>query len=165
MSDNSKFENETYIPEGSQPSFLRFVVRNKYLFVCNSLVSIAIAAMIISIGALMPREIKDRNDLKREGRVTYTNDVQVGGRRDATVFYTFTYDGKTYSSKAFIPIEYADKVLNYSKSGGFPILFLPRNPSINHPKDWTGNGPAPIHLYILVIILIVQWSRLAMYVF
>jgi hypothetical protein len=80
--------------------------------------------------------------------------------RSATVFYSFIYDGRSYSGKALLPHEYLGKVLNYSKSGGFPVLFLPRDPSINHPSDWAGNGPFPFIGYLIILILIVQWTGL-----
>jgi hypothetical protein len=120
--------------------------------------------MIILVGALTPKEIRDRKALQSEGSVAHTNDVQIGGMRDATVFYTFTFNGRPYSGKAFLPREYSARVLNYSKFGNFPILFLPRDPSISHPYDWSGDGPIPILFYILIIILIVQWSGLIRFV-
>jgi len=168
MPYESPLENENGVPDDSpQPlrRLMRFAARNGYLLVGNILVSSALVTAIIFVGAFTPKDIKDRNDLRREGRVTYTNDVHVGGRRDATVFYTFTYDQKSYSGKAFLPSEYLDKVRNYSKSGDFPVQFLPMDPSINHPNDWIGNGPTAILLPILVAILAIQLSRLAWFAF
>ena len=164
MPDHSELENFPAEHQQNPRRWSRFVARNGYLFVGNILVSTAIVAAIILVGALTPKEIEDRKALQREGSVTYTNNVQIGGRRDATVFYTFTFNGRSYSGKAFLPHEYSEKVQNYSKDGNFPVLFIPENPSINHPYDWSGNGPIPILFYILIIILIVQWSSLVRFV-
>jgi hypothetical protein len=142
------------------PRKTRLTAMGVYCLVGSMTVSGAIAALVILVGSLTPKEIRDRHDLEREGRVTYTNDVQAGGMRSATVFYTFTYDGQSYSGKARLPHDYLEKVLNYSKSGGFPVLFLPRDPSINHPYDWKGNGPFPFIGYLLILIVIVQWTGL-----
>ncbi len=139
--------------------------RGIYYLVGGTLVSVAIAALIIIVGSLTPKEIKDRVALKREGSLTYTNDVRVGGGRSSTVFYTFTFKGQSYSGKAFLPHEYLDKVVSYSKVGNFPILFVPRNPSINHPYDWMGSGSFPLICYLLTIIIIVQWSVLIKSIF
>jgi hypothetical protein len=142
------------------PRKTRLTPMGIYSLVGSGTVSAAIVALVVAFGSFTPKEIKDRHDLEREGRVTYTDDVQVGGMRSATVFYSFAYDGQSYSGKAFLPHEYLERVLNYSKSGSFPVVFLPRDPSINHPNDWKGNGSFPFVGYLLILILIIQWTGL-----
>jgi hypothetical protein len=167
MTDDSRLENDTCAPAELQPKLpkrFRLAARSIYCLVGSILVSIAIATFIILLGAFTPKEIKDRSDLAREGSLTYTNDVRVGGMRSATVFYTFTYNGKSYSGKTYLPTEYSKKVLNYSRSGNFPVLFLPENPSINHPSDWRGNGPFPFIGYILIVVLVIQWTGLIRFI-
>lgn len=166
MNDVPRVEEGFTIPRELQqnvPRKVRLSGRGTYSLVGSAMVSVAIAVFIIVVGSLTPREIRNRNELKREGKVAYTNDVRVGGMRSATVFYSFAYDGRTYEGQAFLPHQYLGDVLSYSRHGGFPVLFLPRNPSINHPYGW-GSGPFPYFLYIFVAILVIQWSILTRYI-
>ena len=113
VSDNSPLKNEICAPAELQqklPRKIRLAARGIYYLAGSMLVSIAVATFVVIVGSVTPKEIKDRNDLGREGNLIYTNDVQVGGMRSATVFYTFTYSGKSYSGKAFLPHEYLGKV-------------------------------------------------------
>lgn len=169
IDDDSQLKDEVSVPAELQqtlPRRIRLAVRGRsiYYFVGSIVVSIAIATLAMIAGSLTPKEIRERNALRREGNVTHTNDVRVGGMRSATVFYTFTYNGQSYSGNAFLPHEYLEKVENYSKTGKFPVLFLPRNPSINHPNDWTGSGSVPLILYLLLIIIIFQWIFLSRFI-
>ncbi len=169
IDDDSQLKDGVCIPAELQqtlPSRTRLAARGRliYSLVGGIIVSIALATLAMIVGSLTPGEIKERNALRREGSVTYTNDVRVGGMRSATVFYTFTYKGQSYSGNAFLPHEYSEKVENYSKAGRFPVLFLPRNPSINHPYDWTGSGSVPLIFYILLITIIFQWIFLARFI-
>jgi hypothetical protein len=159
----AQLENETCVPAELQqklPRRIRLAAAGILYLVTNVLVSTAIVTFIILAGSLTPKDIKDRNDLQREGSVTFTNDVRIGGKGSATVFYTFTYNGKSYSGKAYLPREYSKKVLSYSKAGNFPVTFLPGDPTINHPYDWRGVGSFPSFLYLLILLIIVQWSAL-----
>jgi hypothetical protein len=163
MIDDNQLKNEICLPAELQqklPRRIRPTARGIYYLVGSMLVSLAIVAFVMIVGSLTPKEIEERNDLQREGSLTYTNSVQVGGMRSATVFYTFIYNGESYSGKAYLPREYLEKVSNYSKLGHFPVLFLPRNPSINHPYDWEGSGSFPFVGYALITIIIIQWSLL-----
>jgi len=141
---------------------LRNISENIYLIAINTLLSGVFVTMILVGGSLTPKEIEAGKELKREGVLTYTNDVQVGGIRSATVFYTFIYDGKSYSGKALLPREYKERVPNYSKTGKFPVRFLPRDPSINHP-DWT--EPFPFLACFLIPVVLVQWVGMAKAIF
>jgi hypothetical protein len=162
VSNSNQPENDICVPEELQQELPRKIClaqRGIYYLVGSTVVSIAIAAFIITGSSSTPKEIKDRYDLQHHGSVTYTNDVRVGGMRSATVFYTFSYDGNIYNGRAFLPHEYLDKVLNYSQVGHFPVLFLPENPLVNHPYDWMG-GSFPFFLYLFGLIIVAQWAVL-----
>lgn len=165
MNDEPLVEKSFCIPRELQqdvPRKVRLSGKGTYYLVGSGIVSMAIAAFILVVGSLTPNEIRNRNALERGGEVTYTNDVRVGGMRSATVFYSFSYAGRTYDGEAFLPHEYLDSILSYSKHGGFPVLFLPTNPSINHPYGWS-SGSFPYFLYIFVAIIVVQWAVLLNY--
>ena len=167
MTDDSRLENGIGVPTESQrklPKRIRLAARSISYLIGSVLVSAIIVAFIVFLGALTPKDIKDRHDLEREGSLIYTNDVRIGGARSATVFYTFAYNGQSFSGKAYLPSEYSKRVLNYSKSGNFPVLFLPRDPSINHPSDWKGNGSFPFIGYLLVMVVIIQWTGLIRFI-
>jgi len=105
-----------------------------FYLVRGLLVAAAFTALIVITGSLTPKEIRVRRALAREGKTTLTNDVHVGGMRSATVFYTFAYGGQTYTGEAYLPSQYLDKVLNYSKTGNFPVLFAASDPSSTIPS-------------------------------
>ena len=106
MIDDNQLDNGICVPAELQQRLprrvrLRLGARGIYYLVGDTLVylvgdtlvSIAIAALIIVAGSLTPKEIKERNELKREGSLTYTNDVQVGGGRSSTVFFYVSLQG------------------------------------------------------------------------
>jgi len=113
MINDNQLNNGIPVPaelQQNSPRRIRPTARGIYYLAGSTLVSLAIVAFIIIVASLTPKEVEERNDLQREGSLIYTNNVQVGGMRSATVFYTFTYSGKSYSGKAFLPHEYLGKV-------------------------------------------------------
>jgi hypothetical protein len=163
---NDRLINNMSIPAELRlgpPRSIRFTLTGRaiYYLLGSVIVSAAIGALLMIAGSLTPRELIQRAELKREGKVVYAKDVHVGGMRSATVFYTFTYNGVSYTGESFLPHEYLEKVLTYSRVGGFPLMVLQSNPTISHPSDWSGSGSIPTIVYIFVLILAFQWAVLA----
>jgi hypothetical protein len=165
IDDGNHIQSKSYVPAELQQVLPRkfrpqLAVGSIYYFVGTMVVSGAIATFAMLGGSQTLKEIKDRNALKQESSLTYTNDVRVGGLHSATVYYSFVSKGRQYRGEAFLPREYSERVRSYSRTGNFPVLFVPTNPSINHPYDWTGSG-SPLLFFILSLIVIVQWVLLA----
>jgi hypothetical protein len=136
LSDEDMISIDQCIPDELQqkmPRKFRLSADGMYYLYGSLLVSIVFLTFVIGVGINDARLISKGNRLAHEGQLIYTDDVQAGG---ATVYYSFTYNGETYHSEAFLPKKYLSLVERYSKSGSFPVLFLPNNPSINHPYDW-----------------------------
>lgn len=142
------------------PRTTRLAARGVYYIVGSMVVSmliVAFAALAISKNA---DNVKKGRELARDGQLAYTGDVRSGGPHLATVYYTFTCNGQPYHGEAMLPESYLDKIDEYSKSGKFPILYLPRDPQINHPYEWHNDESYSFSLiaYVLIAIVIIQWS-------
>jgi hypothetical protein len=130
-------------------------------YLCGSLmVSMLLLAFVMELYIYDAKLMKTTNELVHGAHLIYTDDVRAGGRSQATVYYSFTYNGETYLGSAFLPGEYLSLVERYSKSGSFPVLFLPNNPSVNHPKDWQDTESLPWLGYFFVSLVFVQWCVL-----
>jgi hypothetical protein len=114
--------------------------------------SAACVSFMIHLLLLVDREKHEWTDLTREGQTIYASEVQLRGIPEWNVHYTFAYDGKAYSGLALVPKDKQGEMFNYEKSL-FPILFLPSNPSVNHPKGWSEGDPAPWHVYTILSLL------------
>jgi hypothetical protein len=160
MVDNDSLKSSVEIPVELQQTLPRRVRPAGWVifyFAFNMLLSAGLVTIVVLVGSLTPKEIRESNDLQRDGRLAYANNVRVTGMRSSTVSYTFTYNGKSYSGKAFLPSQSEKSVEKYAKTGNLPILFLPTNPLINHPFDWKGSGPFPFFGYIFGVLIVVQW--------
>jgi hypothetical protein len=147
MTEDSKLENEICVPAELQqmaPRRIRLAAMGVYYLFGSMMVSTALLAFVIGVSIHDAKLIKNGNVLAHEGHLIYTDDVRAGGGRHATAFYSFTYNGKTYLGSAYLPSEYLSRVEQYSKSGSFPVLFLPNNPAVNHPYDWHDTESVPL---------------------
>jgi hypothetical protein len=142
------------------PRRFRLSAMGVYYLLGSLMVSIALLTFVIGFSIHDAKLIKNGKELEHEGRLIYTDDVKAGGGRQATVFYSFTYQGETYRSSAYLPKAYLSLVERYSKSGSFPVIFLPNNPSVNHPNDWHDTESLPWLKHLFVFLVFVQWCIL-----
>lgn len=128
----------------------------------NALVSIGILSIAIVGLFHTAKNVRNGKELARNGRLAYTADVQAGGRHLATAYYSFVYDGRVYRGETLLPGRYLDKITDYNKSADFPVLFLPQDPSINHPQAWHDDEhySSAFLSYVLIAITAGQWFLL-----
>ena len=166
MIDSSLDQNTSVGPTGLvRPSRkVRLTARGVNL-ASNALVSIGILSFAISGLFITAKNVRNGKELARNGRLAYTADVQAGGMHLATAYYSFVYDGRVYRGKALLPRRYLDKMTDYNKSADFPVLFLPRDPSINHPQAWQDDEhySSSFLSYVLIAITAGQWFLLYRY--
>jgi hypothetical protein len=129
-----------------------FTLKGVFLVLAVAVISIAFVWLVVDLYVHNAREIQHGNDLSRRGQMTYASDVRVGGISGWSVSYTFLYDGKTYHGRAHIPKSYQKQMLNFGNSP-FPIVFLPDDPSVNHPKDWNELGSHPWYVYGILLAI------------
>jgi hypothetical protein len=142
LTDDSKLKNELCVPVELQqklPRRIRLAESAVYylaLMIGGTAFSFFMLAFIVWDLSMTAKVVRNGREPACDGRLAYTGDVHSGGRNSATVYYSFTYNGRPYRGQAPMPFWYLDKINDYSKAGDFPVLFLPRYPSINHPYDW-----------------------------
>lgn len=169
MIDSGQRENENVVPAEllqAPPRKLRLAGRGIYYLVGSMLVSMAIIGFAVVGFSVTERNVKHGIELARDGRLAYTADVKAGGMHLSTVYYGFVYDRRTYRGEALLPRRYLNTISDYNKSGDFPVLFLPRNPSINHPYAWRDDESHAFAFlaYVLVAIVVVQWFMLGRFI-
>jgi hypothetical protein len=165
--DDNNQSNTTCAPEELQqktPRKTRVTAMGLYYLIGSAIVSGAILLLVVGLSIHDARLIRKGDELAREGRLVSTNDVQIGGQRRATVFYSFTYEGQTYRGDAFLPEEHLAQVEQYCKSGSFPILFLPNNPFVNHPSGWHDTQSVPLLKLFLFCLVVIQWYVLSRFI-
>jgi len=75
-----------------------------------------------------------REALNRGGREAIARITEIdSGRGSTAVYYTFRLSGTVHQGHAYFP---QDRYLNIRVGEEMPILFLPSDPSINHPISW-----------------------------
>jgi hypothetical protein len=165
MTDDSRTKGGKSVPDESRqesPRKCKLAAGDIYSIAGNAIISALMLTLAVMVFAKTAKEVRIGQELAREGRLAYTADVQSGGMHLATVYYSFTDNGITYRGEAMLPRRYLNKINDYSKSGNFPVLFLPRDPSINHPYAWHDDQTysAAFISYLLIAIVIVQWTML-----
>jgi hypothetical protein len=142
------------------PRRVSLTVKGGLLIFAVSAISIAFVVLTAFLYLRNAREIRDGDDLVRLGQMTYAYDLQVGGLRGWSVSYKLRYNGKEYSGRAPIPKSNENEMFGYT-TAPFPVLYLPENPSVNHPKNWKEPDSHPWHVYgfFLVIPLLLCLSR------
>jgi len=159
LTDDNKAEDRINVPVALQqelPRKVRLGSRGIY-YLCVNLIFAAFLVTFVVMDVISAEKIKRTyQELTRDGLIVSTADVRAVGPHSATVDYTFMYDGNQYQGEAFLPHRYLDKVPGYSKSGGFRVKFLPRDPSINHPNDWRDDESYSILSYIFTAIVAAQ---------
>jgi hypothetical protein len=168
VTDAGKSKSNLPIPTELQqdaPRNIRLSAAGIYLFLANMLISAFMLAIAVGAFSMTTQNIAKGKLLARDGQVAYTGDVQSAGMHLATVHYSFNYNGQAYRGEALLPKRYLSKINDYSKAGNFRVLFLPRDPSINHPYDWQDDESYsfPFISYVFVALLILQWSGLIRY--
>lgn len=134
MIDDCPSENDGHVPSELQqklPRKIRLAGRGIYYFVGSAAVSLLLCAFVVVSLSMTAKKMRNGKELARDGRLAYTGNVRAGGMHSATVHYSFTYNGNLYYGKSALPKRYLSRISDYSRSSDFPVLFLPRDPSIN----------------------------------
>jgi hypothetical protein len=147
------------------PRKVRLAAMGVYYLLGSTIVSAAILALLICGISLDIRNAKRSAILAREGQLTYANKVWTIGNYDATVRYTFRFDGNAYEGEAEVPREYRNKVKKYCVTGNLPILFLAADPSVNHPSEWRDTFSVRFLEIGMTFILLIQWSALGKFIY
>lgn len=132
------------------PRRVTLTLRGGFLIFAVAVISIVFLSCVVNLYLHNASEIRDGNDLARNGRLTYASNVRVGGISGWSVSYTFPFNEKMYSGKAHIPKSRQKEMFSYGDSP-FPILFLPNDPLVNHPKNWNEPDSHPWHVYGVLV--------------
>jgi hypothetical protein len=166
--DNSSPTDYTIPPALQQrlPRKTRTAADTAFYLVGPTLISALILTFAVMVLLRTAKQVSVGKELATDGIVAYTGDVQSGGKGLATVYYSFTFNGNTYRGEALLPHRYLNRINDYSKSGNFPVLFLPGDPSINHPRDWHDDESysSAFIAYLLIAILIVFWFAIGRFI-
>jgi hypothetical protein len=169
MTDDSRMQNGVSAPDESRQESPRKARRTAgviYSLLGNTIISALILTFAVMVFTKNAKDVRVGKELARDGHLAYTADVQSGGMHLATVYYSFINNGITYRGEAMLPHRFLNKINDYSKAGSFPVLFLPRDPSINHPYDWHDDQKysAAFISYLMIAIVIVQWTMLIRFI-
>jgi hypothetical protein len=156
VGDSSVFDGA--IPTQPRQRLGQVLANNIYGLVPSLVISALLLTLAASILSGTATAVRNARELARDGRLVYASDVEPG-RRWVVVRYSFVYGGKLYRGEAPLPSRYVSKVRDYMNSGNLPVLFLPADPSINHPNEWHDDESYSHAFlsYLLVAIVIVQW--------
>jgi len=146
------------------PRKVRLAAMGAYYLLGSSLVSAAILALLFYDVSLDVRNADNSAILARQGQSTNADKAWTIGNYDATVRYTFWFDGKAYEGEAGVPRGYRNKVRKYCKTGNLPILFLAADPSVNHPSEWRDTFSVHFLEIGMMLILLIQWSALGKFI-
>lgn len=160
MTDDESTLTGRVIPTGRRKALRRALAKNVYGLVYNTVISVLILTLAVWVLSDTAKNVRNSKELARDGRLAYTGDVDSGGRGQSTVYYSFTYGGRLYRGEKLLPHRYLNRISDYRKSGNFAVLFLPGDPSINHPFYWHDDESysSAFVSYVLIAIVIVQWS-------
>lgn len=151
--------DRTCVPEELQrrvPRKVCVTTRGLYYIIGTIIVSGFFLAFVI-VGSIIDARLVARNkQLASQGHLAYTTDLWGDGR---FVSYAFNCNGQTYYGHAHVPEERRAQVARDQKSGSFPVLYLPGDPSINYPVGWKADT-SPFLKCFFSLLVIVQWSIL-----
>jgi len=169
VTENDSGPMDRMIPAEVQqelPRKIRLAGRGVYYLLGSVAVSVLILTLAVMVFSKTAKDVRNGRELASGGQLAYTGDVQAGGPHLATVYYSFIYDGTLYRGEALLPQRFLTKIDDYNKSGNFPVLFLPGDPSINHPYDWQDDESyaSAFLSYVLIAIFILQWSVLGKFI-
>ena len=159
--DNSSLMGSALPAEQQQrPTWKTRLKNNAYILFLNVVISGLILTFAVGVLVDTAKDVRNGKELARYGRLAFTDDVDSGGRGQSIVYYSFTHEGRLYRGKKLLPRKYVNRISDYRKSGTFPFLFLPNNPSINHPYDWHDDESysSAFVSYVLIAIIVVQWT-------
>lgn len=74
-----------------------------------------------------------RGALNRDGRETFARITEIDSGRSTSVYYTFRSGDAVHHGHAYFP---EGRYLDVHVGQQIPILFLPSDPSVNHPSGW-----------------------------
>jgi len=146
------------------PRRIRLAARGIYYLAGSTVVSALLVAFLCADVLKTSKARRNGAELASDGQVVLTSDVHAGGMHSATVYYSFMFKGATYHGESLLPRRYLKRVENYSRSGGFSIVFLARDPSINHPNDWRDDESYSILPFLLASLVILQWYVLIRFI-
>jgi hypothetical protein len=140
------------------PRKIRFTTRGLLTILANLVFSIALVALAVSGFFFNAKQSKNGEELVAAGRVISADDAYIVESRAFHVHYTFTYDGEKYRGESTIPEELSESVRkSVLTTHTLPILYVPSDPSINHPQGWRETEAPPWFLLFLVGTVLVLW--------
>jgi hypothetical protein len=162
MDPNMHFAGATTIPSdltGQLPRRTR-LAKNGIQSAIVLMILIAIAvAITLRVGMHAAQLTRTRTALRQD-----SNEVigKVDKRTRSEFYYSFSHNGKTFTGRA------SKQAHNLQVSDPLPILYVPSNPSINHPSAWEEPteldwvpyfGPVILLLISLAVHISMRWDR------
>ena len=107
------------------------------------------------------KQVQQRDALRREGRETMGTVIMESSHRGApaSVSYVFSFGGITYSGNAQLPA-FGKTIIH--KSGPIAVLFLPSNPSVNHPESWEWTVLGEIDVAEILMLFLITMGCIAL---
>jgi hypothetical protein len=138
------------------PRKLSLTPRGVVMMLVILVASIGLLALGASLYIHETHEKRNGAILAREGSLINSDEARISlGRRSVCVHYTFSVTGETYYGEECLPESQSEGVeTKIRESGTLPILYLPGNPSINHPADWQESGSLAGFLFFLLVVVI-----------
>jgi hypothetical protein len=162
MDANIQFAEATAIPSeltGQLPRRTR-LARKGIVFAIVLAILLAIGAVAtFRAGVKGLRLTQTRTALRQE-----SNEVigRVDKKTRSEFYYSFLVNGSTFTGRASIQLQ------TFQVSDRLPILYVPSNPSLNHPLAWEEPtaviwfpffGPVVLIVIALVVYLSMRWDR------
>jgi hypothetical protein len=135
---NARIPRKVFLYSNDSQSLLTMIV----FFVGGGLI------WFTTLAYLTTQQVQHRNALARQGQVTNATVTRILSGHSTSAVYTFQTAGAAYRGEAKIP-EGQHLVPRVGEQ--LPVLFLPFDPSVNHPRDWvwwTGWDVVP-HVFVL----------------
>ncbi len=112
-----------------------FLYSNDSQFLLTAIVFLVGGGLVwfTSFGYLTMQKVQHRKALSRQGQVTAATVTRILSGHSLTAVYAFQAAGAAYRGKAKIP-EGQRPVPRVGEQ--LSVLFLPSDPSVNHPRDW-----------------------------
>ena len=140
------------------PRKIRLTTRGLLTILASLVFSLALIALALSGFFFNAKQKKNGDELVTAGRVISADDAYIVESRASHVHYTFSYNGQEYRGEATVPEELSDSVRNsILTTHTLPILYVPTDPSINHPQGWRETEAPPWFLLFLVGTVLVLW--------
>jgi hypothetical protein len=158
MNDNTSKSTSDILVELQQqlPRRVSLTSRGTFMILAVTAISLILVALAIAGFTYDFHQRRNTAVLASDGRVINTDETQFSVLRVLYINYEFTYNGNVYHGKAAVPKNISKSIMNKAhESGTLPILYLPSDPSINHPADWSESGPRPWYLLVFLLLAVV----------